>query len=214
MTNIPKAPLHDNPYHHKVKGFHDAFAYIFVQTALVFANLFFRERYGHRAVVLETVAAIPGMVGALFQHLKALRRIRDDHGWIQTLLDEAENERMHLMVYAHIAKPTWFERFLIVAAQVFFYLFYFTVYLFSTRTAHRLVGYLEEEAVHSYTKYLEYIETHPEENIPAPDIAKHYWDLPSDARLKEVIIATHKDEMLHRDVNHTFADDIKQGANK
>ena len=39
-------------------------------------------------------------------HLKSLRKIEDDKGWIKTLLEEAENERMHLMTFIHIAKPT------------------------------------------------------------------------------------------------------------
>jgi len=29
----------------------------------LFADTFFAKRYGHRAVVLETVAAVPGMSG-------------------------------------------------------------------------------------------------------------------------------------------------------
>ena len=71
-----------------------------------FADKFFANRYGNRAVVLETVAAVPGMVGGLLVHLKALRSIKDDEGWIRELLDEAENERMHLMTFIKIAEPS------------------------------------------------------------------------------------------------------------
>lgn len=95
------------------------------------ADTFFAKRYGHRAVVLETVAAVPGMVGGLLQHLKAIRRIRDDEGWIRTLLDEAENERMHLMTFIEIAKPTLFERIVIMVVQAIFYNCYFFLYLFA-----------------------------------------------------------------------------------
>jgi ubiquinol oxidase len=70
-----------------------------------FADTFFAKRYGHRAVVLETVAAVPGMVGGVLQHLRALRRMEGDRGWIHLLLDEAENERMHLMTFIQIAQP-------------------------------------------------------------------------------------------------------------
>ena len=87
----------DYDYHYRPKGIRNRIAFGFVKFLRFFADLFFRKRYGHRAVVLETVAAVPGMVGGLLQHLKALRRIRDDQGWIKELLDEAENERMHLM---------------------------------------------------------------------------------------------------------------------
>ena len=95
------------------KDFGDRVAFGFVKALRFVADRFFAERYGHRAVVLETVAAVPGMVGGLLQHLKALRHIRDDDGWIRELLDEAENERMHLMTFGHIAPPTVFEQFVI-----------------------------------------------------------------------------------------------------
>jgi ubiquinol oxidase len=67
--------------------------------------------------VLETVAAVPGMVGATIQHLNSLRRMKDDNGWIRTLMEEAENERMRLMTFIEIAKPTLFERIVVMAAQ-------------------------------------------------------------------------------------------------
>jgi hypothetical protein len=37
------------------------------------------------------------MVGGALIHLKSLRSMEDDEGWIRQLLDEAENERMHLI---------------------------------------------------------------------------------------------------------------------
>lgn len=201
---------HSTNYHYAPQSFGDRLAYSFVKCAVVLANLFFRERYGHRAVVLETLAAIPGMVGGLLQHLSALRHIRDDKGWIKALLDEAENERMHLMIYAHVAKPTMLERFGIVFIQITFYLFYFLIYLFSPRTGHRLVGYLEEEAVRSYSHYLDLVDTHEHRNIQAPEMAIAFWNLPSDARLRDVIQATIEDEKRHRDANHSFANKLSR----
>ena len=183
----------------------DKIAYSFVRFLRFFADKFFAKRYGHRAVVLETVAAVPGMVGGLWQHLTALRKMRDDEGWIRTLLDEAENERMHLMTFIEIAQPNGFERFLIMAVQLIFYNCYFFLYLFSSRTAHRVVGYFEEEAVISYTQYLQEVRQGKQENIPAPQIAIDYWNLDKDARLEDVIIAVRADEAEHRDVNHGFA---------
>ena len=184
----------------------DKVAFAFVKLLRFFADTLFAKRYGHRAVVLETVAAVPGMVGGLWQHLTALRNMRDDEGWIRTLLDEAENERMHLMTFIEIAQPGRFERALIVAVQVIFYNFYFFLYLFAPRTAHRVVGYFEEEAVISYTAYLAEVDAGRHENVPAPQIAIDYWQLPSDARLRDVIIAVRADEAEHRDVNHCFVD--------
>ena len=68
----------ENMHHHVPQDFRDRFALRLVKFLRVFADKFFAGRYSHRAVVLETVAAVPGMVGGLLQHLKALRHIRDD----------------------------------------------------------------------------------------------------------------------------------------
>jgi ubiquinol oxidase len=194
--------------HFKPKTGSDRVAYFMTRFLRFFADKFFARRYGHRAVVLETVAAVPGMVGGALQHLKALRRLKSDNGWIKTLLDEAENERMHLMTFVQIAQPNRFERLLILLVQGLFYNSFFLLYLISPRTAHRFVGYLEEEAVYSYTEYLAGIDSGLYENVPAPRIAIDYWQLPEDARLREVVLAVRADEAKHRDVNHDFADEL------
>lgn len=202
-------PVTPQPQRHCApKYFRDRIAYAFVKFLRFFADVFFARRYGHRAVVLETVAAVPGMVGGALQHLRALRRMEGDNGWIHTLLAEAENERMHLMTFIHIAQPSKFERLLILFAQGFFYNVFFLLYLISAKTAHRVVGYLEEEAVYSYTEYLAGVDSGTYVNVPAPRIAIDYWKLPSDARLRDVIIAVRDDEAHHRDVNHQFADEL------
>lgn len=175
------------------------------------ADRFFAERYGHRAVVLETVAAVPGMVGGLLQHLKALRRIRDDEGWIRELLEDAENERMHLMTFVQIAQPSLVERFIIMATQAVFYNFYFFLYLSAPKTAHRVVGYFEEEAVRGYSHFLEQIDTGKQPNVAAPQIAIDYWSLAPDATLRDVVLVVRADEAGHRDRNHGFADALKRG---
>ena len=197
--------------HRKPEGLRDRIAFAFVKFLRFFADLFFRKRYGHRAVVLETVAAVPGMVAGLLQHLRAIRRMRDDQGWVKELLDEAENERMHLMTFIQVAQPTLFERGLIMVAQAVFYNFYFFLYLFAPKTAHRVIGYFEEEAVTSYTHYLREIDEGRLENGPAPQIAIDYWNLPKNARLRDVVIAVREDEAGHRDRNHYFADALIAG---
>ena len=199
--------------HYAPTLFRDRMAYGFVKFMRFFADTFFAHRYGHRAVVLETVAAVPGMVGGSLQHLRALRRMESDHGWIRTLLDEAENERMHLMTFIQIAQPSRFERLLILIAQGVFYNFFFLLYMFSPRVAHRVVGYLEEEAVFSYTEYLAGVNDGTYANVPAPEIAIEYWKLPPGACLREVIIAVRADEARHRDVNHEFADELATELN-
>jgi ubiquinol oxidase len=191
--------------HHVPHGFSDRFALGFTKLLRFSADTFFAKRYGHRAIVLETVAAVPGMVGATIQHLTCLRRMKDDEGWIRTLMEEAENERMHLMTFIEVAKPTYFERLVIQLAQGIFYIIFFLLYLVSSRTAHRLVGYFEEEAVISYTLYLNEIDEGRSPNVPAPAIAKHYWKLGPDATLRDVVLVVRADEAHHRDVNHGFA---------
>lgn len=196
---------------HKPSGLSDHVALALTKVLRFFADAFFAKRYGHRAVVLETVAAVPGMVGGMMNHLKSLRRMRDDEGWIHTLLEEAENERMHLMTFVAISQPNWFERMLVLLAQGVFWNAFFVLYLVSQRTAHRLVGYFEEEAVISYTEYLKEIDAGRLENVPAPQIAIDYWKLAADARLRDVVIVVRADEAGHRDVNHAFADQLSKG---
>jgi ubiquinol oxidase len=198
--------------HHIPRSMNDRVALRVVKTMRFFADKFFANRYGHRAVVLETVAAVPGMVGGLLQHLRAIRHIRDDQGWIKELIEEADNERMHLMTFIQIAQPSRFERTLIMVAQAVFYNLYFFLYLLAPKTAHRVVGYLEEEAVISYTHYLEEIDAGNVENVAAPQIAIRYWNLPSDARLREVVVVVRADEAHHRDTNHHFANQIAKGT--
>ena len=191
--------------HHQPEGFSDRFALGFTKLLRFCADTFFAKRYGHRAIVLETVAAVPGMVGAMFTHLSSLRRMKDDEGWIRTLLEEAENERMHLMTFIEIAKPTLFERLVILMAQWVFLVLFSILYLFSSKTAHRVVGYFEEEAVISYTLYLKEIDEGRSPNVPAPAIARHYWKMADDATLRDVVLLVRADEAHHRDVNHGYS---------
>ena len=187
------------------KNFSDKFALNFTKFLRFLADTCFKKRYGHRAVVLETVAAVPGMVAGMLIHFKSLRKMEDDRGWIKLLLDEAENERMHLMTFIHIAKPNLLERIIILIAQAIFIVTYSLIYIISQRTAHRIVGYFEEEAVRSYTEYLHELETGKIKDQPAPEIAINYWNLPLNSTLKDVVRVIRDDEAGHRDVNHNFA---------
>jgi ubiquinol oxidase len=192
--------------HHVPRTLGDRLAKSFIGFLRFTADLLFAKRYGNRAVVLETVAAVPGMVGATLQHLRSLRRMRSDNGWIQLLLDEAENERMHLMTFVQIATPSRFEKIIIVLVQVVFYIAFFVLYLMSPRTAHRLVGYLEEEAVRSYTDYLAGIDSGLCANVKAPSVAIDYWQLDGQSCLRDIILKVREDEAHHRDVNHGLAE--------
>ena len=195
------AQLHTPP-----QSLSDSFALFITKSLRFFADTLFRKRYGHRAVVLETVAGVPGMVAGVVHHLRSLRNMKDDNGMIKELLDEAENERMHLMTFIEIARPSKLERFLILLAQISFGIFYTLLYIFFKKTAHRMIGYFEEEAVFSYSEYLAEIDNGKILNRPAPHIAIDYWNLGSEATLRDVVIAVRADEAGHRDKNHEFAD--------
>ena len=206
--------MEDLKKHYEPKNFSDKVALSFTKFLRFLADTFFKKRYGHRAVVLETIAAVPGMVAGMLLHLKSLRKMEDDRGWIKTLLDEAENERMHLMTFIHVAKPTFIERIIILIAQFIFIITYAIIYLISQRTAHRIVGYFEEEAVISYTEYLNELESGAIPDEPAPEVAINYWNLPLHSTLKDVVRVIRDDEAGHRDVNHKFADLINLKKSK
>ena len=213
ITPVVATPARvDLEVHHDVRDWSDRLAYGITRGLRFLADTFFAKRYGNRAIVLETVAAVPGLVGAALIHLRCLRWMKHDHGWIRALMEEAENERMHLMTFIEIARPNVLERALVLGAQAGFFTFFLALYLLSPRTAHRLVGYFEEQAVISYSQYLQEIDAGRVANVPAPKIARDYWRLPADARLREVVLAVRADEAGHRDVNHGFSDELRPQA--
>ena len=170
------------------------------------ADTFFAKRYGHRAVVLETVAGVPGMVAGMWLHLKSLRKMKT--GWgphIREMLAEAENERMHLMFFIDIAKPNVIERWLVLFAQFLFWQFYFLVYVIDFKTAHRMIAYFEQEAVKSYTEYLGMVERGEVPNVPAPKLAIDYYDMKETARLSDLIRKVRADEEHHSKVNMEYS---------
>ena len=187
----------------------DAFALSMTKFFRFTADTFFAKRYGHRAVVLETVAGVPGMVAGVWMHFKSLRAMKAGYGeQIREMLAEAENERMHLMFFIEIAKPNIFERLLVTSAQIVFGLFYLFMYVFFTRTAHRMIGYFEDEAVKSYTEYLELVESGKVTNIDAPDLAIQYYNLGTNAKLSDLIRCVRADEDHHSETNHNYADNL------
>jgi hypothetical protein len=168
-----------------------------------------------RMVFLESVAGVPGMVAGMLRHLHSLRRMKRDNGWIETLLEEAYNERMHLLTFLKMAEPGWFMRFMILGAQGVFFNSMFLSYLVSPRTCHRFVGYLEEEAVLTYTLAIQDIEAGKlpkwsDPNFRVPDLAVNYWQMPEGSRtMRDLLLYIRADEAKHREVNHTLGN-LKQ----
>lgn len=162
--------------HHEAKTMGDKFAYRTVKFLRLIPDTYFGRDHYMRAVMLETIAAVPGMVGGMLRHMKSLRNLSDDNGWIDHLLHEAENERFHLMTFMKCLQPSAWNRLLILGAQGIFYNAYFCLYLASPRIAHRLCGYLEEEAVVSYTHFLDDLDSGLLKNEPAPGISIGKFD--------------------------------------
>lgn len=175
-------------------------------------------QYLRRNVFLESVAGVPGMVAGMLRHLHSMRRLRRDNGWIESLLEESYNERMHLLVFLKMIQPGPLMRLMVLGAQGVWCNALFFAYLFSPRTVHRFVGYLEEEAVITYTRQIEDLERGriPEwQSLGAPQIAVDYWEMPEGRRsMKDLLLYIRADESKHREVNHTFGNlDQKEDPN-
>ncbi|KAF2074127.1 hypothetical protein CYY_004569 [Polysphondylium violaceum] len=192
--------------------FSDKLAHSSVKFLRKFSNLFFREKYVSYAIILETIAAVPGMVAGMMTHLKVLRNM-ENNNWIKILLDESENERMHLLSFMELTKPNMLERGLVAVAQGVFWNLFLICYFINPKTCHRFVGYLEEQAVISYTNFLRDLDAGLVKNVKAPPIAIEYWGLPADATLRDLILVIRQDEVDHRHVNHEISDKIKVNSN-
>merc|ERR1719240_441084 len=166
---------------------------------------------GYRLIILESVAGVPGMLGGMFRHFRSLRQLERDHGFIFTLLEEAENERMHLIVCMSFFEAGPFTRFIVQAGQVGLTPFLAGLYLIRPQLLHRFVGYLEETAVHTYTNIVQMTSTPGTKlhtawkDTPAPPAAIDYWQLPPDAMWVDCLKRMLADESHHRDVNHAMA---------
>lgn len=166
------------------------------------------RKYMIRNVFLESVAGVPGMVAGMLRHLHSMRRMKRDNGWIETLLEESYNERMHLLTFLKMAEPGIFMRTMVLGAQGVFFNAMFVAYLISPKTCHRFVGYLEEEAVLTYTRELADLDAGRLplwEKTVAPDIAVKYWNMPEGHRtMRDLLLYIRADEAKHREVNHTL----------
>ncbi len=110
------------------------------------------------------------------------------------------------MFFIEIAQPNIVERLLVLFAQLIFMVFYAILYVIDYKTAHRMIGYFEEEAVKSYTEYLAMVESGEVENVPAPELAIKYYKMKKNAKLSDLIKKVRADEKHHSKVNHRYAD--------
>lgn len=140
------------------------------------------------------------------------------------MLEESYNERMHLLTFLKMSQPGLFMRLMVLGAQGVWCNALFFAYLISPRTVHRFVGYLEEEAVITYTRQIKDIDAGrlPKwEKLQAPQIAVDYWKMPEGQRsMRDLLLysripnlhsqeatltlTVRADESKHREVNHTL----------
>ena len=165
-----------------------------------------------RLIILESFAGVPGFLAAGFRHFYSLRNLKRDHGMIFTLLEEAENERMHLLTCLKMFNAGYVTRGLVIAAQFGMTPFLFLVYSINPQSMHRFVGYLEETAVETYANIVYHVEKPGSKlhqawaHLDAPDIAISYWQLEEGRRTwKDTLKCMLADEAHHRDVNHALA---------
>ncbi len=116
---------------------------------------------------------------------------------------------MHLFFFLKQRNPGISFRMTIAAAQGVFFNAFFFGYMISPSLCHRFVGYLEEEAVHTYTVLLDCLDKGKLEKwaeTKAPREAAEYYNLPEGSMMRDLIVAVRADEICHREVNHHFAD--------
>lgn len=122
---------------------------------------------------------------------------------------------MHLLTFLKLYTPGIFMRTMILGAQGVFFNGFFICYLTSPKTCHRFVGYLEEEAVITYTRALADIDSGKLplwQKLEAPAIAVQYWNMPEGKRtMKDLLLYVRADEAKHREVNHTLGN-LEQGS--
>lgn len=100
-------------------------------------------------------------------------------------------------------KPSFLFRSMVLIGQGVFCNLFFVTYLISPRYCHRFVGYLEEEAVKTYSHLMDDIDREDGpmrewQTKAAPDMAKMYWKLGPNATLRDVVLAIRADEAHHR----------------
>jgi hypothetical protein len=97
-------------------------------------------------------------------------------------------------------------RFMVLGAQCVFFTGFSVAYLISPQICHRFVGYLEEEAVITYSKAIRDLDNGrlPRwESLRAPDMAVRYWEMPVDQRcMRSLLLYVRADEAKHCEVNH------------
>jgi len=144
LENLPEVTIQPKTLSDKFAQFSvKAFTYPFEDLKKVFANMGpeTEKKVFRRLILFESLAVTPAMIAANYLHFKGVRSSKNYGDWINTLLGEAENEKIHLMTFLELYKPTFKNR---LEAKIYHYLYrlYFaTLYRISPRIAHKVIGY-------------------------------------------------------------------------
>ena len=205
LTHVKPATLSDRLAFNAVKLVRLGF-----DTATGWNGEITQQKILQRVIFLETIAAVPGMTAAIIRHFSSLRHMERDGGLINMFLEEATNERMHLLTFVTMKDPSHLFRAAVIGGQFGFGSFFLLAYIASPNWCHRFVGYVEEEACSTYTKIIDAIEKAPEgselaswRTEKAPKIAIAYWHLGKEGTVLDLMKAVRADEAEHRDVNHS-----------
>ena len=216
-----------NYFHYRPKNIRDFITYALIVSSKKIVDtltLFKPETASEKAfiirfIILELLASVPGLQGGYIRHLLTLLCPKRDLGFIHTLIEEAENERMHLLFFTALHSPSMPLKVIGTFVQYFFSILYGLCYLVFPRACHRFVGYLEEKAVLTYSQALNNIDSkkgslsHWAEK-PAVQIGISYYKLNKNATMRDLILAIRADEVIHREVNHYIASQSMNEPNK
>jgi hypothetical protein len=210
--------------HHPVHSLIDFLAYSLnriikftfdLLSGVLFGQFFFHSspelRAIKRIVFLESIAGVPGATGYFLRHVRSTLLHLPDYGRIEQLFSEAENERMHLFIALQVHQPRIFMRMALLVVYLAFNSFYFLTYLIVPSFCHRLSGYMEEDAVHTYTQMLQDLDNGKFpgwKELKAPKLARIYYKLPENALWRDVLLNIRQDEIHHRDSQHSIANHL------
>lgn len=167
------------------------------------------ERLEAKALVLETLAAIPAIVIGAIRALRAQRR-RTDDALVRDCATEADNEHAHMLAFAAITELTWVDRLVVVMGQPVLAAAFALLHTVSERAAHRLCGHFEEEAMRTYAHHRAAVAAgRPDPVLGA--FACERWSLPMGSRLSALLPILEQEESEHGRRHHEVADALRAG---
>lgn len=136
----------------------------------------------NKTIMLETLAMTPLFAASIVRYWRSLGGLRQDKGWVHALLDDSENERMHLTNWMMVKRPNLMMRAFVLAQQAFYVPMFMFGYTFTPKMAYRAIGYIEEVGLTHYRLLLREIEregspVHSWNFIPAPQVSREYWNM-------------------------------------